>query len=81
MRQLRHRLQRLEHHKRAHRLHQHQPVVLHVPKTVPHEDWLAWAAQQIRPSRCGDATCPGPAIGALLPENLTMEEWEATYGQ
>jgi hypothetical protein len=78
--QLRSRLHRVDQRARARRSDPHRPLVLLVPKTIPHEEWRTWAAQQIHPCNCGHATCPGPPIGALLPEKLTVEEWATVYG-
>jgi hypothetical protein len=77
---LRYRLHRLEQHASARRLDPHRPIVPLVPKTIPHEEWLTWAAQPIHPCNCGNGTWAGPPLGALLPEKLTIEEWAAAYG-
>jgi hypothetical protein len=77
---LRYRLHWLEQHTSVRRPAPHRPIVLLVPKAIPHEEWRTWAVQHIHPCNGGHVMCPGPPIGALLPEKLTVDEWATVYG-
>jgi hypothetical protein len=66
------------------RLEAHRPPVTHhtpvirVPHEIPRDDWDLYLAAL--PCACGVAGCPARTIGLVLPEILTVEAWERTYG-
>jgi hypothetical protein len=54
----------------------HVPVV-RIPGAIDHADWEAYLATV--PCACGSLDCQARTIGLVLPEQISIEAWEAKY--
>ena len=71
-----HRLKRLE---EQYRPASHHSPVVRVPREIARDGWTAYLNGL--PCACGIRGCARRTIGAAVPQQLTVIEWDRTYNR